>query len=72
METTVGYRGSVLRLTIVCMACASVIATTVGSIAWCGALSHNGYENNVSRITENVLRRFLAPEHFEFPRAPHP
>ena len=31
---------------------------SVGSIAWCGALSHNGYENNVSRITENVLRQF--------------
>ena len=31
---------------------------SVGSIAWCGSLSHNGYINNVSRITENVLRRF--------------
>jgi N,N-dimethylformamidase len=31
---------------------------SVGSIAYCGALSHNGYDNNVSRITENVLRRF--------------
>ena len=28
------------------------------SIAWCGALSHNGYDNNVSRLTDNVLRRF--------------
>ena len=28
------------------------------SIAWCGALSHNGYDNNVSRLTNNVLRRF--------------
>ncbi|MBA2578111.1 MAG: LamG domain-containing protein [Euzebyaceae bacterium] len=33
---------------------------SVGSIAYCGALSHNGYDNNVSRITENVLRRFSA------------
>ncbi|MBM3775023.1 MAG: LamG domain-containing protein [Acidobacteria bacterium] len=32
---------------------------SVGSINWCGSLSHNGYKNNVSRITENVLRRFL-------------
>jgi N,N-dimethylformamidase len=32
---------------------------SVGSIAWAGSLSHDGYENNVSRITENVLRRFL-------------
>lgn len=32
---------------------------SVGSMCWCGSLSHNGYDNNVSRITENVLRRFL-------------
>lgn len=31
----------------------------VGSIAWCGSLSHNGYDNNVSRITWNVLKRFM-------------
>jgi N,N-dimethylformamidase len=37
---------------------------SVGSIAWCGALSHNGYDNTVSRVTENVLRRFLAEEGF--------
>ncbi len=30
-----------------------------GSITWCGSLGHNGFENNVSRITENVLRKFL-------------
>jgi N,N-dimethylformamidase len=34
---------------------------STGSIAWIGSLSHNGYANNVSRITENVLRRFLDP-----------
>lgn len=28
------------------------------SMAWCGSLSWNGYANNVSRMTENVLRRF--------------
>ena len=33
---------------------------SVGSITWCGGLSHNGYRNNVSRITENVLRAFAA------------
>lgn len=37
---------------------------STGSIAWCGALSHNGYDNNVSRITENALRRFLDPAPF--------
>ena len=31
---------------------------STGSIAWCGSLSHNRYDNNVSRITDNVLRRF--------------
>ncbi|WP_172327896.1 N,N-dimethylformamidase beta subunit family domain-containing protein [Mangrovicoccus sp. HB161399] len=38
------------------------------SIAWCGSLSHNGYDNNVSRITGNVLKRFLDPA--PFPTAP--
>jgi N,N-dimethylformamidase len=33
---------------------------STGSIAWCGALSHDGYDNNVARITGNVLRRFAA------------
>jgi len=33
---------------------------SVGSISWCGSLSHNDYDNNVSRITENVLNRFSA------------
>jgi N,N-dimethylformamidase len=35
-----------------------------GSIAWCGSLSHDNYDNNVSRITANVLKRFLDPEPF--------
>lgn len=34
---------------------------STGSIAWCGCLSYNGYQNNVSRITENVLRKFSEP-----------
>jgi N,N-dimethylformamidase len=33
---------------------------SASAIGWCGALSHNGYDNAVSRITENVLRRFAA------------
>ena len=33
---------------------------STGSISWCGALSHNGCDNDVSRITENVVRRFSA------------
>ncbi len=34
---------------------------STSSIAWAGALSHNHYDNNVSRLTENVIRRFLDP-----------
>jgi N,N-dimethylformamidase len=41
----------------------AVFAT--GSIAWCCALSHKGYDNNVSRLTGNVLRRFLDPNPFD-------
>ncbi|MCG8274601.1 N,N-dimethylformamidase, partial [Aquamicrobium sp. NLF2-7] len=36
----------------------------VGSIAWPGSLSHNNYDNNISRITGNVLRRFVDPTPF--------
>jgi N,N-dimethylformamidase len=35
---------------------------STGSIAWCGSLSHHEYDNNVSRITENVLRRFASDD----------
>ncbi len=38
---------------------------SVGSCCWAGSLPHNDYENNVSRITENVLTRFLSPEPFD-------
>jgi N,N-dimethylformamidase len=37
---------------------------SVSSIAWCGSLSHNAYDNNVSRITANVLKRFADPKPF--------
>ena len=40
---------------------------SVGSIAWGGSLPHDGYENNVARISENVLRRFLDPRPFAMP-----
>lgn len=32
---------------------------STGSIAWAGSLAHNKYDNNVARITGNVLRRFV-------------
>ena len=35
---------------------------SVCSITFCGSLSHNNYGNNISRIVENVIRRFTAGE----------
>lgn len=35
---------------------------SVGSIAFTGSLSHHSYDNNVARMTGNVLRRFLQKE----------
>jgi N,N-dimethylformamidase len=43
---------------------------SVGSIAWYGALAHRGYDNDIARITTNVLRRFLDPA--PFPDVPGP
>ena len=42
---------------------------SVGSISWFGALARNGYDNDVARITENVVRRFADPEPFEAPES---
>ncbi|BBK30350.1 N,N-dimethylformamidase [Stella humosa] len=33
---------------------------STGSITFCGSLSHDGYDNQVSRMLENVVRRFSA------------
>ena len=41
---------------------------STSAIAWCGSLSYNNYTNNVSRITENVLRRFAADAPLPAPR----
>jgi N,N-dimethylformamidase len=38
---------------------------STGSIAWSSALAHNDYDNNVARITGNVLKRFLDPTPIE-------
>jgi N,N-dimethylformamidase len=37
---------------------------STGSIAWAGSLAHNNYQNNVSRMTKNVLKRFVNPKPF--------
>ena len=33
---------------------------STGSITFCGSLPWNGGDNNISRMTENVIRRFIA------------
>lgn len=35
---------------------------STSSISWCGSLLENGCDNNVSRMTANVLRRFMDDE----------
>ncbi|MFP6682510.1 MAG: N,N-dimethylformamidase beta subunit family domain-containing protein, partial [Gammaproteobacteria bacterium] len=34
---------------------------SVGSISWFGSLARAGYDNDVAKVTENVLRRFADP-----------
>jgi N,N-dimethylformamidase len=41
---------------------------SVGSIAWGASLPHNGYDNNVSRISANVIGRFLRETPFDAPQ----
>jgi N,N-dimethylformamidase len=40
---------------------------STGSISWAASLAHNGYVNNISRITENVVRRFAQATPFPEP-----
>jgi N,N-dimethylformamidase len=40
---------------------------STGSISWAASLAHNGYANNISRITENVVRRFAQATPFPEP-----
>ncbi|MGE0725734.1 MAG: N,N-dimethylformamidase beta subunit family domain-containing protein, partial [Alphaproteobacteria bacterium] len=61
-----GEQNSRVRADMILMPTANggaVFAT--GSIAWVCSLSANGYDNNVSRITGNVLRRFIDPAPFD-------
>ena len=45
---------------------------SVSSIAWSGALEYEGYENDIARVSENVLNRFLESESFEMPALADP
>jgi len=40
---------------------------STGSITYCGSLLTNGADNDISRLTENVFRRFLDPTPFVMP-----
>ena len=40
---------------------------STGSIAWATSFACNDFDNNVSRVTENVLRRFLDARPFDAP-----
>jgi N,N-dimethylformamidase len=40
---------------------------TTGSIAWAGSLPFNDYDNDVSKLTTNVLKRFVDNTPFEAP-----
>jgi N,N-dimethylformamidase len=38
---------------------------SVGSMAYIGALNHKGFDNDIARITTNVLKRFSDPQRFQ-------
>jgi N,N-dimethylformamidase len=40
---------------------------SVGSINWLSSLAWNQFDNNVARVTENVLRRFADSRPFAIP-----
>jgi N,N-dimethylformamidase len=42
---------------------------STGSISYIASLWHKGYDNNISKLTLNVLRRFLDPTPFVMPPA---
>jgi len=45
---------------------------STGSIAFCGSLSWNGYDNNISTLMENVLARFRDATPFDMPGTQNP
>jgi N,N-dimethylformamidase len=40
---------------------------STGSISYAGSLSYNNYNNDICKITTNVLKRFADPLPFEYP-----
>jgi N,N-dimethylformamidase len=40
---------------------------SVGSITFCGSLPTNRFNNDISQLLDNVVRRFTNPTPFQFP-----
>lgn len=40
---------------------------STGSITYCGSLPHNNFDNSISKLTQNVLDRFLDARPFQMP-----
>jgi N,N-dimethylformamidase len=47
-------------------ACGGAVFST-GSIAYAGSLPVNGFDNNIARLTTNVLKRFADDRPFAMP-----
>ena len=61
-----GSEAQIIRAEMVFFETASGGAVfSTGSIAWSGSLSHADYNNDVARITSNVLKRFLDDAPFD-------
>jgi N,N-dimethylformamidase len=40
---------------------------STGSISYAGALAHNNFDNDIVRMTDNVLKRFIDETPFDYP-----
>ena len=45
------------------------VVFSVGSMSWCGALPIDDYDNDVARMTSNVLRQFMSPAEVPLPES---
>ena len=66
--TQPNLQGSIVRadMTFFETAAGGAVFST-GSIGYAGALAHQNYENDVNRLTTNILKRFMNPAPFEYP-----
>jgi N,N-dimethylformamidase len=57
-----GFPGAEIRADVVFVTgpCGGAVFS-VGSIAWAASLATNGYDNDLAKLTDNVLRRFVDP-----------